>query len=72
MERRLSQLFSGSQEQDPDNWVEVQKTTFTNWANDKLKQEGVRIADLETDLEDGVILIKLLEALAPGKRMPGR
>lgn len=72
MERRLSQLFSGSQEQDPDNWVEVQKTTFTNWANDKLKQEGVRIANLETDLEDGVILIKLLEALAPGKRMPGR
>jgi len=53
--------------------VEVQKKTFTNWANEKLKtQEGVRLADLETDLEDGVILIKLLEMLAPGKRMPGR
>ena len=68
MEKRLSRLISEQEDS-----VEVQKKTFTNWANEKLKtQEGVRLADLETDLEDGVILIKLLEMLAPGKRMPGR
>ena len=71
MEKRLSQLFSGSPVQEAD-WVEVQKNTFTNWANEKLKQEGIRVTNLETDLEDGVILIKLLETLAPGKKMPGR
>ena len=68
MEKRLSRLISEQEDS-----VEVRKKTFTNWANEKLKaQEGVRLADLETDLEDGVILIKLLEMLAPGKRMPGR
>ena len=55
-----------------EDWVEVQKKTFTNWANETLKQGGLRVTNLETDLEDGVILIKLLEMLAPGKRMPGR
>jgi len=68
MEKRLSRLISEQEDS-----VEVRKKTFTNWANEKLKtQEGVRLAELETDLEDGVILIKLLEMLAPGKRMPGR
>lgn len=55
-----------------EDWVEVQKKTFTNWANETLKQGGLKVTNLETDLEDGVILIKLLEMLAPGKRMPGR
>ena len=54
------------------NWVDVQKKTFTNWINDRLKETDRRVEDLETDLEDGVTLIKLLEVLAPGKKMPGR
>ena len=68
MEKRL--LLPGASVKE--DWVEVQKKTFTNWANETLKQEGVRVTNLETDLEDGVILIKLLEMLAPGRRMPGR
>lgn len=54
------------------SWVDVQKKTFTNWINDRLKETDRRVEDLETDLEDGVTLIKLLEVLAPGKKMPGR
>ena len=54
------------------SWIDVQKKTFTNWVNDKLKETDKRVEDLETDLDDGVTLIKLLEVLAPGKRMPGR
>ena len=54
------------------SWVDVQKKTFTNWINDRLKETDRRVEELETDLEDGVTLIKLLEVLAPGKKMPGR
>ena len=54
------------------SWVDVQKKTFTNWINDRLKETDRRVEVLETDLEDGVTLIKLLEVLAPGKKMPGR
>ena len=53
-------------------WIDVQTKTFTNWVNDKLKDTDRRVKDLATDLGDGVTLIKLLEVLAPGKRMPGR
>ena len=54
------------------SWVDVQKKTFTNWVNDRLRETDRRVEDLETDLENGVTLIKLLEVLAPGKRMPRR
>ena len=54
------------------SWVDVQKKTFTNWINDRLKETDRRVEELERDLEDGVTLIKLLEVLAPGKKMPGR
>ena len=53
-------------------WVEVQKRTFTNWTNENLKEIKRHVSDLATDLDDGVLLIKLLEVLAPGKKMPGR
>ena len=53
-------------------WITVQKNTFTNWTNDHLKDTGIHVEDLETDLDDGVALIKLLEVLAPGKKMPTR
>ena len=52
--------------------ADVQKKTFTNWINDRLKETDRTVEDLKTDLDDGVTLIKLLEVLAPGKKMPGR
>ncbi len=54
------------------SWIDVQKKTFTNWVNDHLKDTGLSVEDLQIDLDNGVVLIKLLEALAPGKKMPGR
>ena len=54
------------------SWIDVQKKTFTNWTNNRLKGTDRQVNDLQTDLDDGVILIKLLEALAPKKKMPGK
>ena len=45
-------------------WIDVQKTTFTNWVNEKLKGTPYKVEVLEKDLDDGVTLIKLLETLA--------
>ena len=50
----------------------VQKLSFTEWINHCLHSTGLRVHDLETDLDDGLILLKLLETLSPGKKMPGR
>ena len=47
-----------------EEWVGVQKQTFTNWMNYKLEGTGHQVTNLETDLADGVILIKLLEILS--------
>ncbi len=54
------------------SWVYVQKKTFTNWVNDKLKATEFRVEDLQVDLQDGIALITLMQVLAPGKKMPGR
>ena len=48
-------------------WIEVQKKTFTNWVNEKLKGTPYKVEVLENDLDDGVTLIKLLETLANKK-----
>ena len=50
-------------------WVEVQKKTFTNWTNDKLKDTDRRVETLEKDFVDGVSLIKLLQVLSHGKKI---
>ena len=50
-----------------EEWVAVQKRTFTNWMNHKLEGSGHQVTNLETDLGDGVILIKLLEVLSHKK-----
>lgn len=49
------------------SWIEVQQSTFTNWCNDHLKGAETKIDDLETDLDDGVRLVILLEQLAMKK-----
>jgi len=48
-------------------WIGVQKKTFTNWVNEKLKETPYKVEVLEKDLDDGVTLIKLLETLAHKK-----
>ncbi len=53
-------------------WVEVQKKTFTNWVNDKLKETDYTVKEITTDLKNGVVLVTLLMILAPKKKMPGK
>ena len=50
-------------------WKKIQQNTFTRWANEHLKTVEKHIANLETDLSDGLRLITLIEVLA-GKRLP--
>ena len=52
-------------------WMEVQLRVYTNWVNDKLKSTGQSVSNLPKDLEDGLILIKLLELLS-GKKVNGK
>lgn len=54
------------------SWIVVQKNTFTNWCNDRLKATSVKISDLEVDLQDGLALIQLLEVLSKRTKLPGR
>ena len=48
-------------------WVAIQQSTFTNWCNASLKGGGPKIADLVSDLDDGVTLAILLERLTNRK-----
>ena len=48
-------------------WKIIQKNTFTRWCNEHLKVEKQVIHDLDTDLRDGIKLIKLLEILTAKK-----
>nr|VZI37615.1 unnamed protein product [Spirometra erinaceieuropaei] len=47
----------------------VQKKTFTKWSNTFLKHQRERIEDLYTDLCDGRLLLKLVEAVS-GYELP--
>ena len=48
-------------------WKLIQKNTFTRWTNEHLKTVNKHVADLETDLSDGLRFIALVEVLS-GKR----
>jgi filamin len=48
---------------DDQKWVEVQKKTFTRWANTFLVARNTQIHDLQCDLADGIMLINLLELI---------
>ena len=48
-------------------WKLIQKNCFTRWTNEHLKTVNKNIANLETDLADGLRLIALVEVLS-GKR----
>ena len=46
-----------------DAWINVQKKTFTRWANNHLKKRGLEITDLFGDACDGVAFCNLLEVI---------
>ncbi|XP_029102180.1 filamin-A-like isoform X2 [Scleropages formosus] len=48
-------------------WKKIQQNTFTRWCNEHLKCVNKRIANLQTDLSDGLRLISLLEVLSQKK-----
>ena len=45
-------------------WKLIQKNCFTRWVNEHLKAVNKQVADLETDLGDGLRLIALVEVLS--------
>ena len=53
-------------EVEPEAWVKIQKDTFGNWVNDKLRVLDLEVNDLKKDLKDGVKLCKLVEVLQVG------
>lgn len=59
--------FSTNMAEQAQKWAKIQQKTFTNWCNDNLKTAGTTVSDLSTDLEDGIILIKLVEVLSGRK-----
>ncbi|KAJ0408951.1 hypothetical protein P43SY_002830 [Pythium insidiosum] len=61
MDRRSSVAHNG------DEWVDVQKSTFTRWANTYLSRKRMQIDDLYEDLSDGIRLIALLQIICREK-----
>jgi filamin len=45
-------------------WVDIQKRTFTRWANNFLLERMMKIEDLGSDLSDGLLLVNLLEIIS--------
>ena len=52
---------------DDAQWKLIQKNTFSRWANEHLKTVNKSIANLDTDLTDGLRLVALIEVLS-GKK----
>ncbi|KAG7471858.1 hypothetical protein MATL_G00102500 [Megalops atlanticus] len=48
-------------------WKKIQQNTFTRWCNEHLKCVNKRVANLQTDLSDGLRLIGLIEVLSQRK-----
>ncbi|GMH61705.1 hypothetical protein TrRE_jg4983 [Triparma retinervis] len=46
-----------------DEWQAIQKKTFTRWCNSHLKARSVAIEDLFADVNDGTVLLHLLEVI---------
>ncbi|CAI5731339.1 unnamed protein product [Peronospora destructor] len=50
-----------------EEWIDVQKNTFTRWANTYLSRKRMTIEDLYEDLKDGIRLISLLQIICHEK-----
>lgn len=48
-------------------WFDIQENTFTRWCNEHLKERGLAIKSLKTDLSNGVLLINLIEIISHPK-----
>ncbi|OUC44997.1 hypothetical protein D917_02075 [Trichinella nativa] len=57
------------QSRDKAKWKTIQQNTFTRWVNERLKMVDCSVNNLETDLTDGLLLIRLLEVLSK-KKLP--
>lgn len=45
-------------------WERIQRKTFTGWVNSHLRKRALLIENIETDLQDGIKLINLLEIIS--------
>jgi filamin len=45
-------------------WIDIQKRTFTKWCNSHVAERMLKINNLDTDFEDGVLLCALLEQIS--------
>ena len=59
-------LFHGATKEDlaGKGWVAAQQKAFTKWMNVYLRTRKLRVANIFTDLKDGVMLINLLEVIS--------
>lgn len=48
-------------------WVEIQEKTFKNWINEQLRPLNMSISNFQTDFNDGLKLIALIEVLQKRK-----
>ena len=55
------------------DWQKLQQTTFTKWINNSLrghlKTAKMQINDLQTDLQDGLLLAQLVENIASPRKI---
>ncbi|CAM9537578.1 unnamed protein product [Chrysoparadoxa australica] len=58
--------LEGNQDTNLPQWAQRQKKVFTNWINNKVAQKnmGLKVEELFTDLQDGMVLYHLLEVLS--------
>uniref|UniRef100_A0A1I7VY84 Filamin/ABP280 repeat family protein n=1 Tax=Loa loa TaxID=7209 RepID=A0A1I7VY84_LOALO len=52
------------EQQEDATWKRIQLNTFTRWVKQKLEQVDITVSDLETDFEEGLKLIRLVEVLS--------
>lgn len=58
-----------------ENWVRLQETTFTKWVNNSLRGQGqlktarTQVSDLCEDLQDGLVLVELIESIASPRKV---
>lgn len=56
-----------------ENWKQLQQTTFTKWVNNALrghlKTAKTQVKDLQTDLQDGLVLVQLIEGIANPRKV---
>ncbi|XP_003386482.1 PREDICTED: alpha-actinin-1-like [Amphimedon queenslandica] len=51
-------------------WERQQKKTFTAWCNSHLRKVGIQIKEIDQDLRDGMVLLRLLEVISGEKITP--